>query len=89
MRGFVISVVFSIVLLFSFLYGLFTQSSPFMIAGFCLWTPAMITLGYTAARNGVRLVIGSAPEPMSNGALPPQFAPRKSRINSVKPERTA
>ena len=86
MRAFSISIFYSCVLLFSFLYGLFTQSSPFMIAGFCLWTPAMISVGYFAARSGMRIVIGDgSPAPMSNH-LPPQYERRNSRVRSVTPE---
>lgn len=80
MKAFVIAVVFAVGLLLLFIVGLISSSTLPSISAFCLWSPAMIGIGWTARGIGKRLVLvdveetsiaapAASPETRHNNAL--------------------
>ena len=55
MKRFVVSVVFAGILMVLFVGGLISNSTVPTLSAFCLWTPAMIAIGWTARGMGKRL----------------------------------
>lgn len=81
MRFFVGSCIFAGVLLGGFVIGITAQQTILMMGSFCLWTPAMVVMGYALAASGIRIQIGRDDYPRNP---PPNGRPPASR-----PQRTA
>lgn len=63
MKGFIISLGIAAFLVVLFLGGIFASSTVPTFAAFCMWSPAMIAIGWTARGINKRLVLVDKEQP--------------------------